>query len=148
MAADHELSDGRWATVLQLRQVDREASRRRGLSRAYFRSISARGMNRARRSIDGRYPEAARARPATVNRQRPGLSSVEWNIRWGCDERKGTVVVVANANRPASAIYTPAYGQSVAGATGTSAHGDHDQPQRRGAISILPGEWQPAGCHR
>ena len=26
MAADHELSDGRWATVLQLRQVDREAA--------------------------------------------------------------------------------------------------------------------------
>ena len=93
----------------------------RRLSRAYYRSKARASMNRARRSIDSRYSSKRTARPATVIGS--GLivvGGMEYPASDVTDE-KGTVVAVANANRPASAVYAPAYGQSVSGKVGTSA---------------------------
>lgn len=91
------------------------------LSRAYYRSRTRAHVAAARRSIDSRYTARRTARTATVIGN--GLIVVGGMEYPAADvtSSAGAVVAVANANRPASAVYTPAYGQSVAGATGTSA---------------------------
>lgn len=91
------------------------------LSRAYYRSRSRANMAAARRSVDARYTPRHRARVASVIGN--GLIVVGGMEYAATDISgdRGTVIAVANANRPASAKYTPAYGQTVAGSVGVSA---------------------------
>lgn len=94
----------------------------RRLSRAYYRSKARAHMNKVRRSVDSRYAAKRTPRAATVIGA--GLivvGGMEYPASDVTDD-KGTVVAVANANRPASAVYAPAYGQTVAVKVGTSAN--------------------------
>ena len=99
------------------------------LSRAYYRSRTAR-TSPARRSVTAVTPRAAHGPHRDGDRQQPDRCRRHGIPAADVTSSAGAVVAVANANRPASAVYTPAYGQSVAGATSTSAHGDHDDDHR------------------